>query len=101
MKNVIKSKIAGISLHQDVISEIVPGDELLLVREPDNRYDANAIKVLSTAKKQLGYVNRKLAFDVARAMDEGVAVKCFACMVTGANQSLKGVNIEIQLGASA
>lgn len=101
MKNVIKSKIAGISLHQDVVSEISPGDELFLVREPDNCYDENAVSILSSSKKQLGYVNRKLAFDVARAMDEGVAVKCFACTVTGAGHLLKGINIEIQLGASA
>jgi len=101
MLDMIKTKIAGISLHQNIISEIVPGEELLLMREPDNRFDTNAIIVLSRSKKQLGYVNRNLAFDVAKAMDEGVVVKCFASMITGAGYSLKGVNIEIRVGVAA
>ena len=100
MKNIIKTKVVGISFHQDVVSEISPGDELFLVRE-DNWHDPNAIKVLSKSKKQLGYVRRTLAFDVAKAMNEGVAVKCFALMITGKGFSLKGINIEIQVGVSA
>jgi len=48
------------------------GDRLELVREPDNPYDANAIRVDWRGRK-LGYVPRRDNFAVARQMDRGGA----------------------------
>lgn len=96
----INSKIAGISFNQDVISELKAGEELLLEREPKNKYDRNAIKILTSENKHLGYVNRKLAFDVALAMDSGVPVHCFVAQVTGLGFKTQGVNIQLRLGVA-
>jgi len=51
-------------------SEIRVGDPLVLIREPDNRHDRNAIRV-EWHGHQLGYVPRAENRAVAAAMDAG------------------------------
>jgi hypothetical protein len=53
-----------------VWQEIKAGDTLSLVREPDNRHDANAIRVEWRGQK-LGYVPRAQNRVIAEAMDAG------------------------------
>jgi len=50
--------------------EIQAGDALTLVREPDNRHDANAVRVEWQGRK-LGYVPRAGNRVIAAAMDAG------------------------------
>jgi hypothetical protein len=50
------------------------GDRLELVREPDNPYDANALRVDWRGRK-LGYVPRRDNAAVARQMDRGTALE--------------------------
>lgn len=50
------------------------GDRLQLVREPDNPYDANAVRVEWRGVK-LGYVPRRDNAAVARQMDRGAALE--------------------------
>ena len=50
--------------------EIRAGDALTLIREPDNRHDANAIRVEWHGRK-LGYVPRARNRVIAAAMDAG------------------------------
>ena len=53
---------------------IIPID---LVREPDNKYDANAIQVLAEGNdgpKHVGYVPRHLAAKLAPLLDAGATV---------------------------
>ncbi len=50
------------------------GDELTLVREPDNPHDANAVRVEWQGAK-LGYVPRRENSHVARQMDHGARIK--------------------------
>lgn len=97
MTNVINSKVAGISLHQEVVSELGPGTELVLEREKENQFDSNAIKILTKTGRHLGYVRKALAKDLARLIDTGVKVKCFVSVVTGENHSTKGVNLELRV----
>jgi hypothetical protein len=47
------------------------GDPLTLEREPTNKEDPNAIKVLHE-RGHLGYIGRELAAELAPAMDRGV-----------------------------
>jgi hypothetical protein len=49
------------------------GDALTLVREPDNRHDANAIRV-EWQGHQLGYVPRRENRALAAAIDAGEAI---------------------------
>lgn len=46
-------------------------DPVMLVREPDNDYDKNAIQVVDAGGDVLGYVPRDLAADLAPLMDNG------------------------------
>lgn len=54
----------------DYWQRIRPGDRLQLVREPDNRHDANAIRV-EWQGHMLGYVPRAENRALAAAMDRG------------------------------
>lgn len=62
----------------DACIQIKDGSGLILVREPNNPKDANAILFLDLFGRPVGYVQRKVAAIVARWMDEGylVSAKC-------------------------
>jgi HIRAN domain len=64
------SPLAGFQYHEGkaLWNQLKTGDALTLTREPDNPYDANAIRVDWQGHK-LGYVPRRENADVARLMD--------------------------------
>ncbi len=66
------SPLAGFKYHagEDLWPELREGDRLDLVREPQNDYDANAVRVEWRGRK-LGYLPRKENRAVAAAMDNG------------------------------
>lgn len=66
------SPLAGFKYHagEDLWPDLREGDRLDLVREPDNQYDGNAIRVEWRGRK-LGYLPRKENRAVAAAMDNG------------------------------
>lgn len=76
---VLQTGIAGIYQNIDIDTEegkavlesLVPGTELKLYREPDNKYDEWAIAVYTTEDKKLGYVTRFKNETIARLMDIG------------------------------
>ena len=63
--------VVGVSFddHQCVISQLRAGDRLVLVREPENGYDPNAIAVMTEAGNMIGYLDRNMAEDLARGLD--------------------------------
>ena len=91
------SKIAGTSFNEIDKLDISEGDELKLVREPNNKFDKNAIIVMWNMYK-LGYIRKELAKDMAVAMDKGRVYKCFVSNITGGTKDKenKGVNILIK-----
>lgn len=44
-----------------------------LVREPNNRYDSNAVKVENMALEQVGHLKKEHAKALAQLMDKSVA----------------------------
>ena len=56
---------------ESAFDEIKEGDKVTLQREPDNRFDENAILVLNSKSKKLGYVPEKDNTVFARLMDAG------------------------------
>lgn len=86
MSNMTTFNVAGVSFEgrQEIICElkdvwdglatgsILGTPAVWLEREPDNAYDANAIKVM-TQFGQIGYVPAKLAAYMAHELDEGLA----------------------------
>ncbi len=68
-----ESYVAGTSYIKDesVFDDIKEGDKLILQREPENRFDENAILVLDGKKRKLGYVPEKDNIVFTRLMDAG------------------------------
>ncbi|MCL2075570.1 MAG: HIRAN domain-containing protein [Betaproteobacteria bacterium] len=66
------SPLAGSQFHalSRLAGKIREGDSLTLRREPDNQYDANAVRV-EWQGEMLGYVPRRENRAVAAAMDRG------------------------------
>jgi len=71
-----RSPLAGFRHHdgREIWRDMKVGDRLQLVREPDNPYDANAIRV-DWRGVILGYVPRRDNAAVARQMDRGAALE--------------------------
>jgi hypothetical protein len=70
-----RSPLAGFRYYEApaLWRELKTGDQLELVREPENPYDAGAIRVEWRGVK-LGYVPRRDNAAVARQMDRGAAL---------------------------
>jgi hypothetical protein len=62
-----------------IANNLEEGNVLILMREPGNQYDPNAIQVLDpNTEVHLGYVAKEVAVELAPLMDEG---RAFACVV--------------------
>lgn len=49
-------KVAGVSFHKKKVESLSEGDILTLQRDPDNKYDSNAIKILNSKEEMVGFV---------------------------------------------
>jgi hypothetical protein len=72
------------------------GDPLILVREPNNPYDAKAVRV-EWRGSQIGYAPRADNVDLARIMDRGTPVEARILHLQKARDPWKRVLIEIYL----
>lgn len=86
--------VAGTTHLQDpsVLEEIRIGDSLSLLRE-DNKFDSNAVLILTADKKKLGYIPEKDNIIFARLMDAG---KMLAAKIKGIEK--KGGFTKIAIG---
>lgn len=95
------SKVAGVTYdnpdgtgRQDLIRQCRAGDRLRLRREPDNRYDSNAVAVGTDSGAQIGYLSSNLAAELAPLLDRGGRVDVEISEVTGGgDERALGVNI--------
>lgn len=64
--------LAGFQFHAGKVvwDQLAEGDALTLAREPDNRHDPNAVRVM-WRESQLGYLPRSDNAAVAAALDQG------------------------------
>ena len=66
-----------------------------LVREPDNKYDPNAVKVLAEGK-HIGFLPR--GSWVSKEMDKGKSFKACISMITGGGDGMSyGVNVDFEI----
>ena len=88
------SFVAGTTHLSDpsVLEEIKVGDQLSLLRE-NNKFDSNAILILTADKKKLGYVPEKDNIIFARLLDAG---KMLAAKIKGIEK--KGSFTKISIG---
>ena len=92
------SYIAGTMHLEDasILDELKEGDKLALQREPENRFDENAIIVLNEKKQKLGYIPEKDNVVFTRLMDAGkYLIARVDTMVT--KGSFKQIGIKIYL----
>ncbi len=92
------SYIAGTTHLKDesVLDEIKVGDILILQRE-ENKFDNNAILILTAEKKKLGYVPEKDNIIFARLMDAGKLLKAKITKIQNKGDYFKQINIAIYL----
>lgn len=87
--------VAGIGFAEGAgkaIEGLCTGDSLELVREKDNRHDANAVAVVAGVR--VGYVHRKCNADIASMIDEG---RMFDARVLSIGQDESQPKMEIAL----
>lgn len=58
--DLVECRVAGVSFRPDSIEKVKRGDPVALMREPSNKYDENAVRVLTLAGEHLGYVPRTM-----------------------------------------
>lgn len=89
------SKLVGVTFdkRQDVIPTLHDGEELTLVREPNNPFDTNAIRVLTKDGRDVGHIRKEIAAEISPIMDKGESYRCTVTSVTGGGEHSYGVNI--------
>ncbi len=61
----------------EVVKKLTIGEEIFFVREKDNQYDSNAIKVVNKNNETIGYVTKEKAQEIAPKLDAGNKYKCY------------------------
>ena len=97
------SKVAGVTFKNDkeediqtILPKLVNGAELTFVREPNNIYDKNAIKIYVYKLVHIGHVKKELAETIAPLMDSGCLVHGYVSQITGGdNENSYGCNYKI------
>ena len=98
------TKIVGVTFdnsngtsRQSLIADLdnLPCD-LQLERQQENPHDCNAVAVLDPQGRQLGYLSRAVADQIARLLDLGSTVQVQATQVTGGWPFNYGVNLRLE-----
>ena len=97
-------KVVGVShtnsngtSRQKYISKMREGDKVILVRDPDNPADGNAIQALNEDRQQIGFIDRSRASELAPQMDNGYVVEAWVDRILGGESGKSyGVVIGIQ-----
>jgi hypothetical protein len=83
------TKIRGVTHEQKgadpqrLLRHCRPGQKLMLVREPNNKWDKNAIAICLTTGERLGYISRDIAERLAEDLDRGVKMEAAISELTG------------------
>lgn len=75
----LTTTIAGLSHHvrvRSALDHLQAGDVLTLAREPQNKYDVNAVRIDDVHGMKLGYVPATQSPAIAALLDNGYAVRC-------------------------
>jgi HIRAN domain-containing protein len=94
--------VAGVTFdgRQRIVARCSVGERLVLVRDPDNRFDKGAIKVMRLNGEQLGFIPEHVSrggdsSGLASRIDRGEKYGCRISDLTGGGEKTLGVNIEI------
>ena len=85
------------SSRQSIISNCKRDDEIRLVREPENKFDKNAIAIFHKLG-QVGYVAKDFAKQMAPDMDYGYSYEGVIANVTGGNDDyVYGLDVVVKI----
>lgn len=59
-------KVAGVSFHKQKVESLTEGDILTLERDPENKYDSNAVKILNPEGEMIGFVPKEFNSAIVR-----------------------------------
>jgi single-stranded-DNA-specific exonuclease len=93
------TKVVGVTFEgrQAVVQSLLPGETLVLEREPDNPHDPHAVRVCRQAGgEQIGYLAATLAGRLAPTMDRGAQYRATVTQLTGGGDRSFGVNVLIE-----
>jgi len=92
------SPLAGFQFHagEELFAQMQVGDRLVLVREPHNPHDRNAVRV-EWRQVKLGYVPRRDNPQLARQMDLGAALEARVSKLRAARNPWDRVEFEVVL----
>ena len=67
----IETRVVGVTFEnrQAVVALLTEGERVSLIRDPDNPFDSNAVKVVRWDRQQIGFLDRELAKIMAPRMD--------------------------------
>lgn len=83
---------------QDVLRQCQPGENILLVREPLNKYDKNAVAIFREKDhQQLGYASRNNAEWIARIINDGGKIKAKIKKIIGGTAEKPSLGILIDV----
>lgn len=93
--------IAGVKHHQlhTVINDISEGDNLMLVPEPTNKFDPNAVRIeFATFEKQamLGYVPKRFSSEVSAMIELGKPLECVLVKLNKTAKPWEMAEVEIR-----
>ncbi|WP_348266872.1 HIRAN domain-containing protein [Edaphobacter paludis] len=78
------TKVVGVSFQnsdsssrQDTIQSLIVCQELEFRKEPQNKFDPNAILLCTQNGLGIGYLNERLAGEVTRSLNKGVSWRCY------------------------
>jgi len=107
-ENIINIKAVGVTVdeegnyslnspRQKRIQQLKSGDQIILIHEPENKYDRNAISICNTDGKMLGYLpktsNVRILEEITKNNVEKVEVKA----VVGGYKSDKAYGLDISI----
>jgi single-stranded-DNA-specific exonuclease len=84
--HIIETRVVGVTFEnrQAVVALLTEREQVFLIREPENAFDSNAVKVVRWDHKQIGYLDRYLARNLAPRMDRfGRPIKAIVSSLTG------------------
>jgi len=98
-KEPLETKVVGVTYEgrQSIVALLRTGEEVLLVREPDNPYDGNAIKVVRKEGQCFGFISRDIAASLASKFDKyGKSVEAIVVSLTKGYSSDSNLGVTIQ-----
>ncbi|KAJ3989960.1 SNF2 family N-terminal domain-containing protein [Lentinula detonsa] len=89
----MKAQVVGLQYYKGLVG---PGEEVILVREPNNVHDRNAIRVDNIGHTQVGHIPRSVAAKLAPLMDSR-AITVEGVMYNGNLSGFRGYSLDMTL----